>query len=336
MISKRNLILFLATAFTAVIASCNKDEDEETSKSYLSGELKLEMPYFVSAYDHFSFELSGLSTSEGGTVGYFWTDPISDERDTLRIESDPATKKAIFEYTVPDTLTTLTLSASGFAEGYYNTTAQANFTIVKPGFDGNGSITGFIHYAEDGKYLDTRDKSEYITTKIGTQEWMRTNLGWTGDGCSYYESESTAQMFGQFYTWSQAQTACPEGWHLPSDAEWVEMCKTLGFEGKVHEDIHNVAGSLMQYIKFNGDPFWEFWPQVKVTDKSRLSFMSTGLGAVTDKKYTFSGMGTYAVYWTADEVNGKGVARYIYVEQPNLYCGLYDKDNTLATVRCIR
>ena len=29
--------------------------------------------------------------------------------------------------------------------------------------------------------------------------------------------------FGVLYNWTAAKEACPEGWHLPSDAEWKEL-----------------------------------------------------------------------------------------------------------------
>ena len=64
------------------------------------------------------------------------------------------------------------------------------------------------------------------------------------DGTSVGEAKATANYsnYGVLYNWtatingsagsdsnpSGVQGVCPSGWHLPSDAEWKEMEKTLG------------------------------------------------------------------------------------------------------------
>ena len=30
-------------------------------------------------------------------------------------------------------------------------------------------------------------------------------------------------MYGRLYNWNTARTACPSGWHLPTDAEWTTL-----------------------------------------------------------------------------------------------------------------
>ena len=50
-------------------------------------------------------------------------------------------------------------------------------------------------------------------------------------------------IFGKYYTWTEAQTACPEGWELPSDADFVELArKVSGKDDFVeHEEFKDVA-----------------------------------------------------------------------------------------------
>ena len=56
---------------------------------------------------------------------------------------------------------------------------------------------------------------------------MAENLRFNAPG-SVVNPDNPMPEFGRLYNGISAQTACPEGWHLPSDAEWNEMEMFLG------------------------------------------------------------------------------------------------------------
>lgn len=110
------------------------------------------------------------------------------------------------------------------------------------------------------------DGNTYKTVKIGGQWWMAENLktthfsdgteisliennvSWYDPGlagkayCYYDNSISNANTYGALYNWAAAMNgakssenipshvrgACPDGWHLPSDGEWIELEMQLG------------------------------------------------------------------------------------------------------------
>ena len=116
------------------------------------------------------------------------------------------------------------------------------------------------------KMTDSRDQSQYNTIKIGNQTWMAENLkyypqeyeigdpaigsatephyyvyGFSGD----FGDAEALQAFtlgGILYNWAAAlagdegnsanpsgvQGICPDGWHLPSQAEWQELIDFVG------------------------------------------------------------------------------------------------------------
>lgn len=81
-----------------------------------------------------------------------------------------------------------------------------------------------------GSFTDIRDGTTYNTVKIGDQWWMSENLNYDpGNGSWAYENDpSNAAVYGRLYKWKTAVTACPDGWHLPKDNEWIEMEMFLG------------------------------------------------------------------------------------------------------------
>jgi uncharacterized protein (TIGR02145 family) len=116
----------------------------------------------------------------------------------------------------------------------------------------------FRHYGADNfsyekcgePFKDERDGHIYKTVCIGKQVWLAENLAWLPavspsiDGSQLnpyyyvyeYEGSDVASAkanvnyitYGALYNWLAATTACPSGWHLPSDEEWTALTDSLG------------------------------------------------------------------------------------------------------------
>lgn len=147
----------------------------------------------------------------------------------------------------------------------------------------NGTVYGNeVSFSTIGTIIDY-DGNEYKIVKINNQLWMAENLKTThyADGteinlvesntnwealtendiayCYYDNSSSNGESYGALYTWTAAmnaasssntnpssiQGACPEGWHLPSDAEWIELINYIindGHSGSEGEALKSVNG----------------------------------------------------------------------------------------------
>ena len=113
------------------------------------------------------------------------------------------------------------------------TSKNANETAYDASYSGN-----YINKLTD------KSGNEYDLVQIGEQCWMRENLRTTkfADGTDITEgtttSTTTAYRYstgnpstqGYLYNWSATSDAagiCPDGWHVPSDAEWTELTTYL-------------------------------------------------------------------------------------------------------------
>lgn len=338
---KRILKLGILVALSAAaLASCKKEEEVTTSK-LLTGAMKVDMPVYVHGGDKIHIEPSVVKLEDGSTkVGYYWSVPAFGIRDTTRRENDPASVKGSFDMVVPeDTLCNFTVTCVAFANGYYNSSASNTAAIVDTTlFGSGGSITGLLKLVGDYTIKDPRDERVYRCISVGPSDWMRQNLNYTGTGHPYYGYSELSAMFGRFYTWEEAQNACPDGWKLPSDEDWAAMAAIAGADSPVAgKDFKNIAGAVMADAYFNENKLWEFWPAVKLTDKTGLSMLPFGYGVKMDEDvFDYRNMYSYAFFWTSSEFDGKGVARYIYPQSSDILWGAYDKNSITAPIRCIK
>lgn len=352
----------IVTAMMAIV-SC-KDDDDDIVTLYLNGTLSFSVPQYVNAGSTLKMTSKGITHPEGSPLGVYWrVSPGMDNSDTLDVNFDPV-NGSNYSHTLPeDELQTYTVTCGVFASGYSTSTATRYTTAVRGGMDGTGSITfdsdGFGTW--DGTATDERDGKEYYTVTIGNREWFKHNLAYSGEipdeegnslGCGipYMDCEAMTDVFGLYYTHEQAKVACPDGWRLPTMAEWTEMVtaaaasdSSLGLQDAVFEEYETypgIAGALMGDARFNGTTMWEYWPQVKITNSSRLAMLPTGYAVTaTGSANTFDGAREIAAFWT-DGTEGtgsetKGLYRYIYVDTPDVYLGS-GYGSFAANVRCVR
>jgi uncharacterized protein (TIGR02145 family) len=126
-------------------------------------------------------------------------------------------------------------------------------------------------YISFNPILTDADGNNYNTVLIGSQLWMAENLkvtqeadgtpiatvtdvnsnGSTNDewgDLNYYDKAycyynnnvgGEAAIYGALYTFEAAENACPTGWHLPTDEDWMELVNFINTNS--HQDSIGVA-----------------------------------------------------------------------------------------------
>ena len=203
---------------------------------------------------------------------------------------------------------------------------------------------------DSGTYTDTRDQSLYPWVRIGEQIWMGNNMAYlpyanpstvvsTTEARSYvfgYEGTSvTAAMatpnwdnYGALYNYAAALIACPDGWHLPTDAEWKTMEMYLGMsQADADKNGWRTGGSVELKLKAT-----TAWGANSNTNSAKFNAIPSGL---LDGNGFYQLM-TSAVYWTATSFDAtKAYDRYMSADTVGISRGAWPKSEAYS-VRCIR
>jgi uncharacterized protein (TIGR02145 family) len=167
------------------------------------------------------------------------------------------------------------------------------------------------------------DGNQYNSVIIGTQEWQKENLNvskyadgtvipqvtdptqWsaltTGAWCYYQNNTANGAIYGKLYNWyavmgiyddasaaypSLRKQLAPQGWHIPSDAEWTTLTTYLGGE--------SVAGGKM---KSTGTSLW-LSPNTAATNESGFTGLPRGNRSNNGTFYSF---GYFSQWWSSSE-----------------------------------
>jgi uncharacterized protein (TIGR02145 family) len=204
-----------------------------------------------------------------------------------------------------------------------------------------------IAYSEDtlvNIVYDARDGNAYKTVKIGNQIWLAENLkylpsvvgpgtesestpyyyvyGYNGTNVTDAKATSNYATYGVLYNWTAAMDACPDGWHLPSDAEWTELTDYLGGT--------SVAGGK---LKETGTTHWNS-PNTGATNETGFTALPGGDRGIGGY---FSGVGDDGYWWSATEgyINYSAWYRSMYYDLSRV--SRFGRNKEVGfSVRCVR
>lgn len=116
-----------------------------------------------------------------------------------------------------------------------------------------------------GNLVDRRDGKSYRTVMIGSQTWMAENLRLeAGDSFCFDDKFEYCDTYGKLYPWYVAvgrpdcaekdscdlapvmRGVCPEGWHLPSLAEWDTLFAFVGTD-----IVHKLKSQSEEWCDFD-------------------------------------------------------------------------------------
>ena len=212
------------------------------------------------------------------------------------------------------------------------------------------------------------DGNVYKTVKLGNQVWMAENLRTTryADGTPiplgteasfttayrYYPDDNSANVadYGYLYNWaavmngsasseanpSGVQGICPNGWHVPSDAEWAELTNYVKSQSQSQYVCGDYTGNIAKALA--SETGWNSSTYNCDVGNNPSANNATGFSARPAGGYfgSYSYFGYNANFWSAtqsDSYDAYDRSLYYYYAYVNRYN--YNKSSGYS-VRCVR
>lgn len=204
----------------------------------------------------------------------------------------------------------------------------------------------------NGVLCDTRDGHRYGTVYLAGRVWMARNLNFEAPGswCFKNKAENCSQ-YGRLYTWASAmgvdasfnkasladsiqqkhQGVCPEGWHIPKNADMVALHDFIQQQNASIEGLEEGVGTSLK--KATG---WEVEDDAPVgTDRYGFAAEPAGYRGIQGN---FEYLGEDASFWIADEASEPTHAPYwnLYNMNADFKGGYSAQKSTAYSVRCIK
>ncbi len=139
-------------------------------------------------------------------------------------------------------------------------------------------------------------------------------------------SGSFPEVYGRLYTWYavvDTRSICPEGWHIPADADWTTLVSFLGGDAS--------AGGKM---KETGFTHWTT-PNTGASNESGFNALPAGWRDVFAGD-SFKEFGSSEYWWSSTEVYpANGSYRAVYYNSEAVFKNNYDKKSGFS-VRCLK
>jgi len=196
-------------------------------------------------------------------------------------------------------------------------------------------------------FTDFRDGKKYKTVNMPDGKmWMAENLNYDAKSSKCYDDKSYyCEKYGRLYDWVTAIKACPNGWHLPSRAEWEIL---LSF---VRDENECADCSKMIFTRVSGRRCCEVeclmagrgWRvekgQAGGTDKYGFAALPGGHGSpLRDGGYSFWFGGTNGYWWSSSKADSRDNNYSYFTDMDGFKITtftIHDRSRLLS-VRCIK
>jgi len=135
------------------------------------------------------------------------------------------------------------------------------------------------------------------------EEWQRSNFKKIGAWCYYGNEKDNDLRYGKLYNWyavNDPRGIAPEGWHVPTDQEWLNLERHLGMpliEG-YKRGFRGMQANVGGKMKQEGMEHWAS-PNTGATNVSGFTALP---GGYRFNYGTFLNVGIVGYFWSSSEI----------------------------------
>lgn len=276
------------------------------------------------------------------------------------LHAKTATQAEEYDETDPLYAASLASGITAADTAYWNQKQEAGEGASQAQADSLQQLIEDLQLGAGQQFITDYDGNTYPVVQIGQQIWMAKNMrtthyadgspipliedngDWgnliansTSDAYCFYNN-NVSGVYGALYTWAAAtnrsgsstdnpsgiQGICPDGWHLPSRAEWQELKTYLKLHG--YENVEGGALKATYSWESGGSGSNDFG----------FAATATGYRAITSGEFT--NQQTYVYYWTATQ-DGEEEAYFYYLATDHEELkALSNKKSFGFSVRCVK
>jgi len=242
------------------------------------------------------FAIGGLTNKSTTGVEYLRITPDSAR---IYIDDTPTLKGARGGFAIGG----LTNQGKSVSKDYFKVTPDTSFftttLFAASNIVSTGSISTAAGILSDTLLVDV-DGNKYRTVKIGNQTWMQENLRVTKYSADssliasydmYSPGLDTLLNYGSVYSISATTSilnVCPDGWHVPTDADWKELFVFVGG----NEWLNSPVTTGLKLIE--PSPLW--LSSIIANNVTGFSGRPGGMATYAGNWY-YSGIGTEGNWW---------------------------------------
>ena len=267
------------------------------------------------------------SFRERDTVAYFWT--ATRAPSTIKMQAKESAVQIRSSYTHMGNSVRCLKDNDSDAMKSNDSVALWNWDMLKDVRPNPG-----VNY---GSLTDSRDGQVYRTVKIGSQVWMAENLNYRGSDVHYtcYDDQpENCEISSVLYSFFDFKNLCPNGWHLPSRAEWETLFEAVGGKSVAGRMLRSQGGWPTIY---KGDDPFGFSALPAGVRHYTMPIVSVEYGTVVDPDGNawFDDIGEDAVFWTSDP-NGSINANAAALSYDESVAGYWSLNRcSMIPVRCV-
>ena len=242
----------------------------------------------------------GTITSDGGaaitTSGLVW-DISTNPTIALTTKTTDGTSSGTFASSMSGLCEGGTYYVRAYATNSQGTSYGSNVTFTTSVATAASVVIGSQTWMDKNLDLVAYQNGDIIPQVTDATVWAALT---TGAWCYFNNDPATEAVYGKLYNWysvNDSRGLAPQGWHIPTNAEWTTLANTLGGA--------TIAGGKM---KATCTALW-LSPLVDATGESGFKARASGFRYYQGGFYEHK---KRALWWTATPVNS-GHAYYIYI-----------------------